>query len=133
MADTTTTTTRITEVRTVAIPATDQARTLAFYVDKLGFEQRIDAPFGDGQRWIEVAPTGGSASIAIPPLGEGQRVGIDTGVRLETDDADADHADLQARGVDVDPQVMHWPGVPAMFSLRDPDANTLYVVERVPS
>lgn len=126
------TSTRITEVRTVAIPATDQARTLAFYIDKLGFEKRIDAPFGDGRRWIEVAPKGGSASIAIPPLGEGQQVRIDTGVRLETDDAEADHADLKARGVDVDPQVMRWPGVPAMFSLRDPDGNTLYVVEKMP-
>ena len=124
-------TTRITDVRTVAIPSTDQPRTLAFYVDKLGFEKRTDAPFGEGQRWIEVAPKGGSASIAIPPLGEGQPVGIDTGVRLETGDADADHADLQSRGVDVDPQVMRWPGVPAMFSLRDPDGNTLYIVERM--
>ena len=128
-----TTLTRITEVRTVAIPSTDQARTLAFYVDKLGFEKRIDAPFGDGQPWIEVGPKGGSASIAIPPLGEGQAAGVDSGVRLQTNDADADHASLEAAGVDVDPQVMRFPGVPAMFSLRDPDGNTLYIVEGMDS
>jgi len=128
-----TTLTRITEVRTVAIPSTDQARTLAFYVDKLGFEKRIDAPFGDGQPWIEVGPKGGSASIAISPLGEGQAAGVDSGVRLQTNDADADHASLRAAGVDVDPQVMRFPGVPAMFSLRDPDGNTLYIVEGMDS
>jgi hypothetical protein len=49
---------------------------------------------------------------------------------LTTEDAEADHADLRARGVDVDPEVLRWPGVPAMFSFRDPDGNVLFVVER---
>ena len=61
---------------------------------------------------------------------EGTRVGVDTGVRFTTEDADADHAALAAAGVDVDAEVLHFPGVPPMFSFRDPDGNTLYLVER---
>ena len=37
--------TGITGVRTVSIPVTDQDRALAFYVDTLGFEKRLDVPF----------------------------------------------------------------------------------------
>jgi lactoylglutathione lyase len=52
--------TRITDVRTVGVPVTDQNRALAFYVQKLGFEKRLDAPVEQfGGRWIEVAPRGG--------------------------------------------------------------------------
>jgi lactoylglutathione lyase len=39
------------------------------------------------------------------------------------------HAHLVATGADVDPEVLRYPGVPPMFSFRDPDGNTLYVVE----
>lgn len=122
--------TRITEIWTVGIPVTDQARALEFYLGKLGFEQRLEAPFGDGLRWIEVAPHGATTTLALLPPREGQPFGIDTGIRLMTADAEATHADLRARGVDVDPEIMRWPGVPPMFALRDPDGNILRIVER---
>ena len=42
------------------------------------------------------------------------------------------HAELLSRGVDADPEVLRFgEGVPPMFSFRDPDGNTLYVVERM--
>ena len=53
----TTTTTRITQVGTIGIPVGDQDRAREFYTAKLGFETRVDAAYGEGQRWIEVAPT----------------------------------------------------------------------------
>ncbi len=121
-------TTGISGVSTVAVPVTDQERALAFYVGTLGFEVRRDAPFGPGMRWIEVAPPGAPTTIALPPRGD-VAPGIDTGIRLTTRDAEADHAALLARGVVVS-EVLHFgPGVPPMFTLRDPDGNTLYVVE----
>jgi catechol 2,3-dioxygenase-like lactoylglutathione lyase family enzyme len=123
-------TTSINRIRTVAIPATDQERSLAFYTDVLGFEKTVDAPFGPGQRWIEVTPPGGGSTLAIPPLGDA-RAGIDTGIRFETDDAAADHVALKAAGADVDAEVLRFPGVPPMFTVRDPDGNRLYVVERM--
>ena len=122
--------TSITHVATVAVPVTDQERAVAFYTGALGFETVRDVPFGPGQRWIEVAPPGGGTTIALPPRGEAT-VGIDTGIRLTTDDATADHAALGRKGVDIDAEILRFPGVPPMFSLRDPDGNRLYVVERM--
>jgi catechol 2,3-dioxygenase-like lactoylglutathione lyase family enzyme len=115
-------TTRITGVGTVGVPVTDQDRALEFYVGKLGFEKRRDIPFGAG-RWIEVAPPGSPTTIALVPAG------VPTGIRLATENADSDHADLRAHGVDVDPEVMRMPGAPPMFGLRDPDGNSLILVE----
>lgn len=124
--------THIVEVHTVSIPVTDQDRALDFYTDKLGLEKRMDVPYGtEGQRWIEVAPSGSTTTLALVPPGRDGHPGIDTGIRLLTDDAAADHADLRARGVDEDPELTRWEGVPPMFSLRDPDGNRLFVVERM--
>jgi catechol 2,3-dioxygenase-like lactoylglutathione lyase family enzyme len=114
---------------TVGVPVSDQERALAFYVGTLGFEKRRDVPFGDGLRWVEVAPAGAATTIALAPAPEGSPIGIDTGVRLATEDADGDHAHLLANSVDADAEVMRWPGVPPMFSFRDPDGNRLYIVE----
>jgi catechol 2,3-dioxygenase-like lactoylglutathione lyase family enzyme len=92
-------TTSITQVRTIAVPTTDQTRSLAFYTDVLGFDKTLDAPFGPGQRWIEVTPPGGGTTIALPPRGDAP-VGVDTGIRLQTDDAAADHDALTAAGAE---------------------------------
>ena len=126
----TTTTTGITGVGTVGIPVDDQDRALEFYTAKLGFETRMDAAYGEGQRWIEVAPPGSTTSIALIAARDDYPAGVDTGVRLSTDDAQAHHATLQTRGVDVDAEVMPYP-VP-MFLIRDPDGNRLVIVERPP-
>jgi catechol 2,3-dioxygenase-like lactoylglutathione lyase family enzyme len=115
-------TTRITGVGTVAVPVTDQDRALDFYVGRLGFETRRDLPFGEA-RWIEVAPPGAATTIALVPAS------IPAGIRLTTEDAGADHADLRSGGVDTDPEVMRLPEAPPMFALRDPDGNTLILVE----
>ena len=120
-------TTHIRQVGTVAVPVHDPERALAFYHGILGFEIRRDVPFGQGNRWIEVAPVGAATTIALAPPG-GTATAVDTGIRLTTADCEADHRALRDQGVAVD-EVMHWPGVPAMFSLRDPDGNTLYIVE----
>jgi catechol 2,3-dioxygenase-like lactoylglutathione lyase family enzyme len=122
--------TRITQLRTVGVPVTDQDRALGFYVGKLGFEKRLDGPFGDGRRWIEVGPPGATTTIALVPAREGAPAGVETGIRFATEDADADHADLRARGVDAD-DVLRWQGVPPMFTFRDQDGNGLTIVEVV--
>jgi catechol 2,3-dioxygenase-like lactoylglutathione lyase family enzyme len=123
--------TRITHVGTVGVPVADQERALEFYLGKLGFEKRLDGSYGEGERWIEVAPPGAATTIALVASGEGLPTGIDTGIRFATEDAEADHAELSARGVDVDPEIMRWEGVPPMYYFRDPDGNKLLIVERV--
>jgi catechol 2,3-dioxygenase-like lactoylglutathione lyase family enzyme len=120
---------KITEVGTVIVPVADQERALAFYVDTLGFEKRLDVPFGQGDRWIEVAPPGATTTIALIRPHEGAPPGI--AVSLTTLDADADHAGLRAHGVEADAAVMRMgDGVPPMFTFRDPDGNSLRVVQR---
>lgn len=115
-------------VATIAVPVTDQARALDFYVGRLGFETRRDVPFGNG-RWIEVAPSGAATTVALVPEHEGVPAGTETGIRLTTANADADHADLLAHGVDVDAEVLRTGyGVPPMFYFRDPDGNRLVIV-----
>jgi catechol 2,3-dioxygenase-like lactoylglutathione lyase family enzyme len=125
------TATRITHVGTVIIPVSDQDRALEFYLDALGFEKRADIPYGAGDRWVEVAPPGAATSLALVPPREGEPVGIDTHVGFTTEDADSDHANLRARGVEADEAVMRMGGpVPPMFFFRDPDRNRFLIVER---
>jgi catechol 2,3-dioxygenase-like lactoylglutathione lyase family enzyme len=123
--------TRLSRIGTVIIPVSDQDRAIEFYVETLGFEKRVDVPFGDGYRWVEVAPADAATTIAIVPPPPGKPTGdVETGIALNTDDVDADHADLQAAGVDVDPEVSRMGDpIPPMFWFRDPDGNTLMVVE----
>jgi catechol 2,3-dioxygenase-like lactoylglutathione lyase family enzyme len=123
--------TRLSKIGTVIIPVSDQDRAIEFYVETLGFEKRLDVPFGDGYRWVEVAPADAATTIAIVPPPPGKPTGnVETGIALNTDDVDADHTDLQAAGVDVDPEVSRMGDpVPPMFWFRDPDGNTLMVVE----
>ncbi len=83
---------------------------------------------GDGARWIEVAPAGTSVSLALIRSHEGLPTGAETGVRFATDDADLAHDTLEERSVEVD-DILRWPGVPAMFALRDRDGNGLEIIE----
>jgi len=120
--------TTITTIRTVAIPAEDQDRTVAFFVDQLGFETQMDAELTEGFRWIEVAPPGSDVSVAIVAASSELPSAVDTGIRFVMTDAEAEHASMTEQGVDVD-EILRWPGVPAMFSFRDVDGNSYYVSE----
>jgi catechol 2,3-dioxygenase-like lactoylglutathione lyase family enzyme len=121
--------TTIGDVLTIGVPVSDQDRALRFYVDQLGFEMRRDVPVPQfGGRWIEVAPTGASVTIALVPAREDTPAGVQTGIRLKTGDAAAVHSELQARGVKVG-ELLRWPGVPPMFAVSDQDGNGLEIVE----
>ena len=123
-------TTHITQIGRVLVPVTDQDRALGFYVGTLGFEKRFDMPFGEGGRWIEVAPAGAQTVVSLIPPQESMSPGMATGILLTSEDVGADHATLKARDVDVDAEVTGGGGgVPRMFFFRDPDGNTLCVVE----
>ncbi|MFG1623196.1 VOC family protein [Kribbella sp. NPDC049227] len=117
----------LTGIRTVGVPVTDQDRAVAFYTETLGFELLMDAPLPQfGGRWIVVAPPGAAASIALTPARDDSPAGVDTGIRLSSPDAEAAHEHFLAAGVETD-ELLKWPDVPPMFSLRDQDGNRLYV------
>lgn len=67
-----------------------------------------------------------TTTVALVPAQDDDAV-----VSLATENADAAHADLRARGVDVDAEVMRMGDyVPPMFTFRDADGRTVRVVER---
>jgi catechol 2,3-dioxygenase-like lactoylglutathione lyase family enzyme len=137
--------THINQVGAVFVPVTDQDRALAFYLDRLGFEKRIDFVYGGGLRWIEVAPRGAANTIALVPAGEGPPTdGRGAHCAFATSDIEADHASLLGAGVDVDPAIAGTgtaraglisidvtvsDPVPAQFFFRDPDGNRFLVVQ----
>jgi catechol 2,3-dioxygenase-like lactoylglutathione lyase family enzyme len=125
-----TTASRIGEISLVIVTATDQDRSIEFY-ESLGFEKRSDIPFGDKYRWVEVYPPRGTTGIALAPPRPGDEAGgKETGVTLTTDDVDATHEQLRSLGVDVDAEVSRMGDpVPPMFWFRDPDGNSLMIVE----
>jgi catechol 2,3-dioxygenase-like lactoylglutathione lyase family enzyme len=140
--DMSTTSIHISQVQLVMVPATDQDRSIAFY-ESLGFEKRLDAPFGEGYRWVEVYPPGQATGLALVRLGPDDPVGAQTGIILHTHDIDATHAHMRGQGLDVDAQVARVGApaeirlgaaslagpVPPMFWLRDPDGNRLLIIE----
>jgi predicted enzyme related to lactoylglutathione lyase len=123
-------TTSITDVRTVAISVKDQDAALGFYVDRLGFEKRLDAPMTPTTRWIEVAAPGASTSIALNAPDGASDVASDTGIRFTVPDAEAEHAAMRERGVDVS-DLIRRDGVPSMYTFDDPDGNRFYIVEEM--
>ena len=124
-----TTVTHVTRVGRVVVPVADQDKAIEFYGGNLGFTVVADLPFGDGFRWVEMAPPGGGSNVALSrPEGEFQP-GRDTGILLSSADPAADRTELAGRGVDVDAALMGGEGgVPLMFAFRDQDANTLMIV-----
>ena len=121
----------INQVGRVCVVISDTDRALEFYVDTLGFEKVVDVPMGPGQRWVEVSVSGTPTTIALAPPPEGKEAGgAETGIILDTSDVNADHAALKAAGVDVDDEVTNYGDpVPPMFWVRDPDGNSLIVVQ----
>lgn len=119
-----------TQLGRVIVPVHNQDEAIAFYTEKLGFSLEADVPYGEGQRWVEVAPPAGGATIALtPPQGQ-YEPGRMTGIALESSDARADHSELQSNGVDVDAELMGGDGtVPLLFFFRDQDRNQLMVVQ----
>jgi len=135
MTDTTKSPTTVSSIGVAMFTVADQDAALAFYTEKLGFELRSDTRFGehDEMRWLEVAPPGSAARLALnPPMGGAEPGGNAIGV--ETDDVLGEHARLTAvGGIDLDQEPMRSPGAPLLFMLRDPDGNTVFVVEAPPA
>lgn len=121
-------------VYSVPIFVNDQEAARAFYTETLGFKLRQDSPFGDGQRWLEVAPPG-SATAFILVKGFGgwrpERVGVDTGITLTTSDLQGTVAALKEGGVTTvqEPYETPWG---RFANIKDGDGNVFLLHESVP-
>lgn len=135
----------IMQVGTVFVPVADQDRALEFYLEKLGFQKLGDWPYGDGCRWIEVAPPGSINKIALVSQNEGKAFSSDrTLCAFSTTDIEADHIALLASGVEVDKEIAQKgrsraglistdcnipDPAPLQFCFRDIDGNRFLIVQ----
>ena len=111
----------------VAIPVSDVDRAKAFYTERVGFHADHDHTVSDEMRFVQLTPPGSACSIALGKgIVEGQP-GSAKGLQLVVADADAAHAELASRGVDVsDVQDLPWG---RFVFFEDPDGNRWSVQE----
>ena len=123
----------INHISSATIYVSDQDKAVDFYVNKLGFEVREDAPFGENpnMRWIEVAPPG-AHTVLILAKGYGgwtpESVGKFAGIVLESSDIQATYEELSSRGVKFTepPTMQGWGMLQAIF--EDQDGNRLVLI-----
>lgn len=131
MSNPTQASTTISNIGVAMFTIADQDAAIAYYTQTLGWELRADIPFGDegGNRWVEVAPPGSTARLALnPPMGEWGPGGGAIGV--ETPDAEAEYARAKAIDGVKTGELMGGEGpMPRMFSIEDPDGNHIWVVQ----
>jgi predicted enzyme related to lactoylglutathione lyase len=105
----------------VQVPVSDVDRAKHFYVDQVGFNADHDHQVNDELRFVQLTPQGSACSIAIGTGLSEMAPGSVQGLQIVIDDAEAAHAELAARGVEVsDVQDLPW-GRFVFFS--DPDGN----------
>src|SRR5215470_13163948 len=111
----------------IAVPVSDVDRAKAFYTEKAGFNADHDHQVSDDLRFVQLTPPGSACSIAIGQGVVDAAPGSVKGLQLVVESADAAHADLAGRGVEVsDVQEFPW-GRFVFFS--DPDGNAWSVQE----
>lgn len=112
------------QVSVVPIPVSDQDRARDFYVGTLGFTVTVDAPFGDGERWLMVRPSAGGAELALTNSYPGFRPGTLAGLMFEVVDVESVHAALSERGIDLGDGIVTVPWG-RFVRVNDPDGNGL--------
>ncbi len=117
----------------ITLVVTDQARSLAFFTEQVGFEKKTDVAPPGGARWVTVGPRGQELELALWQVGsavdpaqqawsKGWAPGKAPPIVLRVPDVAQTHRELSARGVEFPqpPQEYPW-GTAATF--RDPDGN----------
>jgi Glyoxalase/Bleomycin resistance protein/Dioxygenase superfamily len=110
---------KLTHIARVDIPVRDRDEAIAFYTETLGFSLVVDTPFGDGKRWVEVAPPRGGATVALTKSAEILDRGRLTGIVLRSADPRSDHATLKAAQSDVS-DLIGGDGTAVLSSRRKP-------------
>jgi predicted enzyme related to lactoylglutathione lyase len=106
----------------IPVPVSDVDRAKAFYTEMIGFNADHDHQVTDELRFVQLTPPGSACSISIGTGLTDMEPGSMKGLQVVIADADAAHAELSSRGVEVgDVQEFPW-GRFVFFS--DPDGNT---------
>ena len=116
----------------VTVLVRDQEHALRFYTDILGFEKIADDNFGQGMRWLVVAPKGQVQphivlNKAFDPDME-SRIGKLSGWVFHTEDCQTTYEDLKAKGVKfTEKPTRHVWGIQALF--EDPYGNQFVLLQ----
>jgi catechol 2,3-dioxygenase-like lactoylglutathione lyase family enzyme len=111
----------ISHLQLLSVPVSDQDRAKDFYVNTLGLELIRDNQMGPAQRWVQVAPKGGTTSITLVTWFPTMPPGSLKGLVLHTPDVDAELARLREAGIEVSgPTDESWG---RYGTLDDPDGN----------
>lgn len=126
------------KITLTSVMVQDQARALAFYTEKLGFEKKEDVPMGE-HRWLTViAPQGAEGvELLLEPLGfeparQFQKSLYEAGIpatSFETDDLDGEVERLKRAGVTLrgEPKEM---GDVRLVTFDDTCGNILCLVQK---
>ncbi len=120
---------KIKRVWVATVQVTDFPKSIHFYRDLLGLKVQMDGRrFG----WMELGPEEPLCKIGLSLVKPGMELSVEprnTGIVLETDDAENLYKDLSAKGVrfTIIPTKQPWGGIIANF--LDPDGNELQAVE----
>ncbi|MGN6568119.1 MAG: VOC family protein [Flavipsychrobacter sp.] len=104
----------ISKITHSAVYVLDQSSAFDFYVNKLGFEVRVDVPMGPNARWLTVGPKEQpDFELVLMPIMEGMhgkeiteqiaslvKKGAMTGAVMECEDIYATYEELKAKGVE---------------------------------
>ena len=110
-------------IKTVGIYVADQAKSLEFYREKLGFEVRQSLPMGPDAKWVEVAPPGAQTCLVLYPRSMMTNwAELKPSVVFHCPDVEETCLQLSARGVEIkmNPTQLGW-GMFATF--LDLDGN----------
>lgn len=125
----------------VTLVVASRAKSLAFYLDKVGFETKTDVTLPGGYRWVTVGPKGEKLELALweegsptdPTQQEWARQwapGRMPPIVLRVADCRQVFKELSSRGVEFpQPPTEHPWGTAATF--RDPDGN-LFTLSQPP-
>ena len=105
----------------IILPVSDVDRAKSFYVDKCGFNADHDHTVSDEVRFVQVTPPGSACSIAFGKGLTDAKPGSIKLLQLVVEDAEAAHADLSGRGVEVS-EIDDQPWG-RFIDFSDPDGN----------
>ena len=116
------------QIESVSVPVSDQEQAKEFYVDTLGFDLLVDYTWREGMLWSEVAPRNSAISLMLVTWSACMLPSMYRVIVLATDDIQAIHDELLAKGIDFELPPTETPrGKQAM--IRDPDGNALLLWE----
>lgn len=113
----------------VAVPVSDVDRAKTFYTEKVGFNLDHDNVVNESLRFVQLTPPGSACSIAIGLGITDAEPGSVKGLQVVVSDADAAHAELVRRGVEVS-EVQDYPWGRFVF-FNDPDGNG-WAIQQLP-